>query len=146
VTLNKPGGRHAARYLPKKDGEMFILKSRISNLIEYQKKRARRQARKELKKDIENFKRDQKHNTLIMQKNYDSKLAEYKAIIKRYEERENLIIKRERKLLQDQIEISRASAQLYHHLSVIGETVIKSAHESQGIFERIERMIKIKKD
>jgi hypothetical protein len=94
--------------------------------------------------EIEQLRRKQKHNALIMQKNYEAKLSEYKAIIKRYEDREAVLSKKERKVLQDQIEISRASSQLYHHLSLIGETVIKSAHESQGIFERIENMIKLK--
>lgn len=106
----------------------IIFKNQINHLIEYHKKRARKAERKQMREEIAEYKRKYETRLLIAEKNHEAKLSEYKAIIKRYKDREQALRTKEQKIIEDQIAISRDSSRLYYHLKLMGETIIKSAH------------------
>src|SRR6056297_3582225 len=121
--------------------DIFIRKSKIENLVQKHRNIAKKEAKKEYDLKVEQLVQKHEQDSMLAEKDYNIELAELQRKIERLEQKEKLINRKEHQLISDQARLEEASKKMSLQLAHMGETIIKSGAECQGIFEEVKKIM-----
>ena len=125
---------------------MFILKSRLKDYVARHRQQERIRTIKEYTSLIKEKEKDFETEMILSQKDFEIELEELRQLVRYYKQREKIIQDQQNQIIRDRASIAEASSKLYNWMNMLGEVILKSGRECEGIFQRVDRMLAIYKN
>lgn len=122
---------------------MFIRKSKIKDYVNRHRQQENAKVLRECESKIKEIEQSYRTQMMLAQKDYEIELEELRQIVKYYKQREKMMNDQQNRLIKERAAVAEASSKLYNWMNMLGEVIIKSGRECQGIFENVDRMLKI---
>ena len=125
---------------------MFILKSRLKDYVARHRQQERIRTIKEYTSLIKEKEKDFETEMILSQKDFEIELEELRQLVRYYKQREKIIQDQQNQIIRDRASIAEASSKLYNWMNMLGEVILKSGRECEGIFQKVDRMLAIDKN
>lgn len=124
--------------------DKWIQKSKIKNLVSKKKREAKIEAEKDYFDRLNRLSKDHETELLLAKKDYEIEIEELRQLLKFHKSKEKNIMLQQDQLIKDRAVIAEASHKLYTKMNMVGEIILKTGKECEGIFQNVQRKLENK--